>query len=365
MSRCYGTATRCCFLNCLQHQSTYHQWVRTALSVPSGTAIDGSDVVGALDRVSVPGFDSGSIREASVTRVDGGVNEVFVVSTDTHSCVVKFGTHSTAWHLCAGVVAARILSAHTDLPVAEVYAFEWDVYPPFVVMERLPGVALADDFYDPRTTQPDALRLLGTVIEAFSAIPEHVADGYGVIQRGENRDGDHIAVGEYDDCGAWLLDYASRFYQNPPEHEALSAIAPQVPEYLRAHREKLPTNPDPAIVVTDLSPGNLLAQNGTPPSDGGGLTGVVDLERAKIGPAPFTAVNAEYLLTRYVSEPETVRDALYEPLPFGPDMPSRELYRLIATSRSVAALSFWYEPGSEMYHQRGDAIAAEIERTIG
>lgn len=112
--------------------------------------------------------------------------------------------------------------------------------------------------------------------------------------------------------------------------------------------------------MTDLSPGNLLAPGATPPAGVDGLTGVVDLERAKVGPAALTAVNAEYLLTRFVEDPGPVRRALYDPLPFGPDVPARDCYRLVALSRSAAALDAWYGSGSETHRDRGAAVAAEI-----
>jgi hypothetical protein len=123
---------------------------------------------------------------------------------------------------------------------------------------------------------------------------------------------------------------------------------------------------DPSVVVTDFGPSNLLAPNGGRPGNGtvGELTGVLDLERAKIGPVGFTAVNAEYLLTRGVNNPGPLVEALYDPLPFGPDLPRRDLYRLVALGRSVGALDLWYEVGSEEHRRRGDAVAAELERRL-
>jgi aminoglycoside phosphotransferase (APT) family kinase protein len=360
--------------------------------------VDYSAVVRALRGVNSPALElQEPIAESSITYIDGGVNDVFVVSPEQcrdEQFVIKFGTYSEVDHLRAGVAAYRVLAAFTDLLVPTIYAFEpdndnsgrkfvssfaerrgeycensyvrqYEELPPFVVMEYLPGEILAEDFLDTQNaTNPEAVRLLGAVINIFNQIPKHAADGYGFIQQVNFHENQPYAVGEYDDCAAWLVDYASTFYANPPEHEALEAIVPKVPDYLQAHRDRLPTTPSSSVVITDLSPQNLLSPSGEPPSSIGELTGVIDLERAKVGPVEFTAVNTEYLLTRFLSDPEVVRDALYDPLPFEPDMPARDLYRVIAIGRSVAALPFWYEPGSETYQQRGDAIATELDRII-
>jgi len=60
-----------------------------------------------------------------------------------------------------------------------------------------------------------------------------------------------------------------------------------------------------------------------------------------------------------------IQTALYDPLPFGPDLALRDLYRVIAMGREVGGLPIWYEPGSDMYQQRGDEIATALERIIG
>ncbi|WP_258302608.1 hypothetical protein [Haloferax larsenii] len=135
-------------------------------------------------------------------------------------------------------------------------------------------------------------------------------------------------------------------------------------DYLQASRDRLPESPSPSILVTDFSPANLMSRDGTPPESVEELTGVIDLERAKIGPLEFAAVNAEYLLTRYIDDPEPVREALYDPLPFGPDIPQRDFYRVLAMGRSVAALPFWYDPESDLYEQRASAIASELDRIV-
>lgn len=333
--------------------------------------VDHSDVIRAIHQVTVPALKlQEPIAESSITDIAGGVNDVFVVSPEQSSgekFVIKFGTYSESDHLRAGVAAYRLLAIFTDLLVPTIHAFEPDneELPPFVVMEYLPGEVLAEDFLDTQNaTNPDAVRLLGEVINSFNKIPKHVAEGYGFIQRINCCEKKSYAVGEYDDCAEWFVDYASKFYANSPEHEALEAIVPEVPGYLQTHRNRLPTTPSPSVVVTDLSPQNLLSPNDEPPSNIDGLTGVIDLERAKFGPVEFTAVNTEYLLTRFVSDPELVRNALYDPLPFEPDVPARDLYRVIAMGRSVGALPFWYEPGSKEYQQRGDAIATELNRII-
>lgn len=151
-------------------------------------------------------------------------------------------------------------------------------------------------------------------------------------------------------------------------------MVPDVPAYIRSNLGQLPSTPDRSVVVTDIGTSNLLITNnsssetdGTPAAeeteDGvPELTGMIDLERAKIGPARLTAVNAEYLTTRDVQNPDQLVNALYAPLSFGPDVSARELYWLVAMGRSVNALDVWYEPGSEQYNHHGDVIASTIDR---
>lgn len=327
-------------------------------------------MVRILRRVDLPDFESRrAAPESSITPVGTGVNDVFTVSPPRSSetrFVVKLGSYSKPSDFRAGVAAYRVLSAHTALPVPTIYAAGLDEERlPFVVMEHRPGAALAADFRDiPNATDPGAVRILGAVIDAFARIPAHAADGYESIRDLDSRERGPCAIGEYDDCARWLVDYASGFYADPPAHQSLEAIAPRALDYLRANRDRLPSAPPCSIAVTDLSPGNLLSPGGDPPGGVDGLTGLIDLERAKLGPVEFTAVNAEYLLTRYVSDLEPIRDALYASLPFEPDLRRRDLYRIIAMGRSVGALPAWYEPGGELYRQRGDAIAAALGRIV-
>lgn len=246
---------------------------------------DGEAAIRALRVAGVPetvGHDPPD--PAAVTAVGDGVNDVFVVPLGERRVVVKFATFSTAADLRAGVAAYRVLGARTDLPVPAVYAFaEGPVdLPPFVVLEHLPGDPLAADFDDSRVSDPDAVRLLGHVLRAFGRVPPVAAEGYGMIQRPTERTDGPCAVAEYDDFPSWLVDYGTRFLADPPDHEAVAAAAPRAADHLRTERERLPAAPAPAVVVTDLSPGNLLSPDGTPPADSGGLTGVLDLERAKV-----------------------------------------------------------------------------------
>jgi aminoglycoside phosphotransferase (APT) family kinase protein len=344
--------------------------------MPSETpSIDRSEAARVLRRADVdfPGFGpSPVVSEASLASVGDGFNDVFAVpppGSRENRFAIKFGSYSKPSHFRAGVAAYRLLSAYTALPVPMIYAADVDeeATPPFVVMDYCPGAPLAAGFRDvPSATDPDAVRLLGAVVDAFTRIPEHAAEGYGPIRDFDapKRERGPRAAGEHDDWAAWLVDYASGFYADPPAHPALEAVAPRALKYLRANRDRLPSTPSRSIVLTDLSPGNLLSPDGDPPDSVNGLTGLIDLERAKLGPVEFTAVNAEYLLTRYVSNPNPVRDALYAPLPFGPELRWRDLYRIVAMGRSVGALSAWYEPGSETYRRRGDTVAAALRQII-
>ncbi|AFK20089.1 hypothetical protein E6P09_14770 [Haloferax mediterranei ATCC 33500] len=336
-----------------------------------------ADVSQALRRVDAPELEGYlPLSEASLMHVGDGFNDVFVLSPpqgkarddrDTDRLVVKFGTYSEPRHLRAGVTAYQLLAEFTDLPVPEVVAFDQgdDQTPPFVAMEHRPGAALAGGFPDTeRATDPAAVRLLGAVMAAFGSIPARATDGYGYIQRTDYRDGSPVAVGEYDDCSSWLVEYGTELYDAAADHESLNAIVPDVLEFLRANRNRLPEAPSPSVIITDFSPANLMSRDGTPPNSVDELTGVIDLERAKIGPLEFAAVNAEYLLTRYVDDPAPIRDALYDPLPFGPGVPKRDFYRVLAMGRSVAALPFWYDSEDEMYEQRAREIASELERIV-
>ncbi|SEL51622.1 phosphotransferase [Haloferax larsenii] len=164
--------------------------------------------------------------------------------------------------------------------------------------------------------------------------------------------------------GTYFVEYGTELYEAAAPHERLDVLIPDVLDYLQASRDQLPAHPSPSILVTDFSPANLMSRDGTPPESVEGLTGVIDLERAKLGPLEFAAVNAEYLLTRYIDDPEPVREALYDPLPFGPDVPRRDFYRVLAMGRSVAGLPHWYDPESELYEQRARAIASELDRIV-
>ena len=333
--------------------------------------VDVSAVSRALRRA--PTLDHDAVAEGTVEPLSDGVNEVFGVRTDGAELVVKFGTFSTAASLRAGVAAARLLGASTDLPVPTVHAAEYDTdgLPPFVVQERRPGTPLVGGFEDPDATAPDAVGVLGAVIDATRGLPADATAGYGFIEGladgVEAEDGTRIdprAVAPYDDCGAWLVDYGAGFLDEVADHEALTAVAPRAASYLRANWSRLPTAPDSAVVLTDLSPGNLLAPGGVTPETAGGLTGVVDLERAKLGPAALTAVNTEYLLTWDLADPDPVREALYEPLPFGPSVPNRDCYLLVAAARAAWALPTWYDPGSERFDDRARALAATMRAVV-
>ncbi|WP_158058145.1 phosphotransferase family protein [Halorussus halophilus] len=331
-------------------------------------AVSRSVVRQALARVEVPEQHRFSAADATITHVDGGVNDVFFVGGPDHDeFVVKFAAYSTRAHFRAGVAAYRLLAEYTDLPVPTVYAFEENPAetPPFVVMERLPGEELAADFRDVASvTAPDAVRILGAVVGEFATIPESATDGYGPIQSFDDDGSGPRAVANFDDCATMLVEYGETLYDGSPDHDALEEIVPAVPEFLRANRDRFPTEPTPSVVITDLSPQNLLSRDGTPPDGIDGVTGVFDLERAKIGPLEFTAINTEYLLSRYVSDPDPVREALYDPLPFDSDVPARDLYRLIAMGRSVNALARWYDPGTLEYRHRGQELATEIRRIV-
>ncbi|KAB1193032.1 phosphotransferase [Haloferax sp. MBLA0076] len=333
---------------------------------------DPSDVVHVLRQLdSIPVRDDSPPGAWTIESVSTGFNEVYLV-TPRHSTepklVVKFATYSTRAHFRAGIAAYRLLGAYTDLPVPTLYGAVLDdeTTPPAIGMEFLPGEELAAGFLDTaRVTDPDAVRLLGEVIGASATLPDHAAAGYGYIRSHERRHEGPCAVGEYDDCRSWFLDYAAQLYSNPPSHEAVQSVVPDVRRYLRANANRLPETPAQSVVITDFSPQNLLSPDGTPPEQLNGVTGVIDLERAKLAPAEFAAVNVEYLLTRFTSDTSAVKEALYDPLPFSAEMPGRDLYRLIAMGRSVGGLPFWYEPGSETYQERGTAIAAEITDILG
>jgi aminoglycoside phosphotransferase (APT) family kinase protein len=330
----------------------------------SETDVDAGAVRRALSLADVP--TNGDEGDLSVQHVERGVNEVFVVTYgDDHEPVVcKFAEFSWPVSFRAGVAAYRLLGEYTELPVPEVYALRTD--PPemeaFHVTEYLPGEPLDDA--TPEDTTP--ARALGEVIAAFRSIPRSATDGYGMIREQDGESGPEV-VADSDSCADMLIEYGAGLYEDSTEHDALASLISEVPDYLRANSERFPTEPDPAVVVTDFGASNLLAPGGTLAGEGSAseLTGLIDLERARLGPIEFTAVNAEYLMTRGMDDPGPVVEALYDPLPFGPDVPNRDLYWLVAMGRSVHALETWYEQGSDEYLQRGTELANEIERTVG
>lgn len=333
--------------------------------------LDDDAVREALELVDWPG------KPTSIRAVGDGVNDVFVVSTtgETPTTVVcKFATFSTTANFWAGVQSNCLLRAHTALPVPEVYEFRTDPpsLPPFQIQEYLPGDSLPGPS-EAVTLSP--VRALGAVIGELGSVPSAVSEGYGTIMPPESDETvltspgdaavDELVVnGEYEDCRQWLLSYSISHYEDPPDHDALASVAPAVPRYYEENASRLPSDPAQSVVLTDFGPSNLLAPGGTLPEGSGldDLTGVLDLERAKLGPLEFTAVNAEYLVSRWMEN--TVVDALYDSLPFGPDIPNRDLYRLVAMGRSVNSLAFWYEEDDEQFQQRGAELARQIEEIV-
>lgn len=65
-----------------------------------------------------------------------------------------------------------------------------------------------------------------------------------------------------------------------------------------------------------------------------------------------------------VTEIDSGVNDVYDPLPFGPDLPRRDLYRLLAMGREVGALDLWYEGGSQTHERRGNTLAREIEQIV-
>jgi aminoglycoside phosphotransferase (APT) family kinase protein len=298
------------------------------------------------------------------------VNDVLVVDPPQAGAkrfVLKIGTFSTAAHLRGGIAAARALRAYTTLPVPAVLGFDAGAEdrPPAVAMEYCDGQPLARDYDDVQhLTDPARVSLLGAVVGAFDALPADAATGWGTIRGTDDVDGrPHLTAG-YDAFDDWVADYTTKHFENPVDHPAIERVAPDALEYFQANRHRLPRDPSPSVVATDLSPGNLLAPGGRPPASVDGLAGVIDLERAKLGPVAFTAVNLESLLTSEIDDPTPVQDALYEPLPFDPEFPLRDVYRLVALSRPLSALSTWEDPQSDAFDRRGRQVAGEIEALI-
>lgn len=323
-------------------------------------------VLSRLDLVDAPE----QLPASASTPVGDGVNDVLVVDPpggSTERFVLKVGTFSTAANLRAGVAAARALRAYTALPVPDVLGFDAgsDDRPPAVALEYCPGAPLAAGFDDTENlADPARVSLLGGVVAALDALPDDAATGYGTIQCGGDVDDRPRLTADFDGFDEWLVDYTTRHFENPSPHPDLERVAPDALAYLRRERHRLPSDPSPSVVLTDLSPGNLLAPDGRPPETVDGLAGVVDLERAKLGPVRFTAANLEYLLTTDVDDSKPVHDALYDPLPFGPSFGLRDLYRLAAVSRAVSGLSTWETPGSDAFDRRARAVARELEAIV-
>lgn len=323
-------------------------------------------VLSRLDLVDAPE----QLPASASTPVGDGVNDVLVVDPpggSTERFVLKLGTFSTAANLRAGVAAARALRAYTSLPVPDVLGFDAgsDDRPPAVALDYCPGAPLAADFDDVENlTDPARVSLLGGVVAALDALPDDAATGYGTIQRLDAVDGSPHLTADFDGFDEWLVDYTTRHFENPSPHPDLERVAPDALTYLRRERHRIPADPSPSVLLTDLSPGNLLAPDGRPPATVDGLGGLIDLERAKLGPVRFTAVNLEYLLARDLDDRSPVQDALYDRLPFEPTFPLRDCYRLAAVSRSVSGLSTWVDPETDAFDRRATAVARELEEII-
>jgi len=110
----------------------------------------------ALDLAGVS--SRGATRPASISRVEEGVNDLFLVGGANDGLAVKFATYSMPSSFRAGVAAYRLLGATTDLPVPTVYGFQPDPdgMPAFVILERLPGAPLSAEREGPPS--PAAVR---------------------------------------------------------------------------------------------------------------------------------------------------------------------------------------------------------------
>jgi aminoglycoside phosphotransferase (APT) family kinase protein len=334
-------------------------------------SVDSQAVRKALDIIEWPDTD---ISISDITEIEHGVNDVYTFSTgleDPKRAVCKFGTFSQPIAFQAGVSATRLIAEYTAIPVPDVYAIRANPtgLPAFQITEFLPGEPLTSH------PEPDDLgpaRAFGRVIGQLGTIPSEMTDGYGWIQPNSVDDPETVlngslsVDGEYDTCSEWLLQYGLELYEELPAHETLAATAQAVPSFLQEHSHLFPDDPSPSIVLNDFGPGNLLAPDGTVSATGSltEVTGLIDVERARLGPMEFNAVNAEFLMQRWIDEPEPAITALYEPLPFGPDVPRRDLYRLLAMGREVGALDMFYEVGSETHEQRGTKLAREIEQIL-
>lgn len=338
------------------------------MTVVSGTLTleDVRDVLARLDVVDAPG----ALPSSALTAVGDGVNDVFVVDppgSDADRFVLKVGTFSSTAGLRGGVAAARALRAYTDLPVPAVLAFDagTDDRPPAVATEYCDGEPLAAGFDDvANLTDPARVSLVGGVVAALDALPADAATGYGNVQGVETVDGRPHLTAAHDGFDDWIGAYAVKHFESPVSHPAIERVAPAALEYFQDERHRLPSDPKPSVVLTDFSPENLLAPGGRPPETVAGLAGVVDLERAKLGPARFTAVNLEYLLARDLDDPTPVQDALYGQLPFGPEFALRDLYRLVSLSRPLSALEVWADPESDAFDRRCRAVARAIEEIL-
>lgn len=334
-------------------------------------SVESQAVRTALDTVEWPDT---AMSVGDISEIEAGVNDVYTFSTgrvDPERAVCKFATFSQPIAFQAGVRANRLLAEYTAISVPDVYALRPNPsdIPAFQITEFLPGDPL------PSHPEPDALgpaRAFGRVIRELGAIPSAMTDGYGWIQptSAENPEtvpnGSLNVEGEYDTCSEWLLQYGLELYEELPAHEELAATAQAVPSFLQEHSHRFPDDPSPSIVLNDFGPGNLLAPDGTVSATGNltEVSGLIDVERARLGPMEFNAVNAEFLMQRWIDEPEPAISAMYEPLPFGPDVQRRDLYRLLAMGREVGALDLFYEEGSETHEHRGVKLAHEIEQIL-
>lgn len=337
----------------------------------SAESVEDQAVREALDVIEWP---KDGLSVGDITEIESGVNDVFRFSTgleDPERAVCKFATFSRPIAFQAGVRASRLIAEYTEIPVPEVYAIRPDPsdLPAFQIAEFLPGAPLTSH---PEPDTPGPARAFGRVIRELGAIPSETTEGYGWIQPDSPERLEDISTtgtrveGEYDTCSEWLLQYGLDVFEELPEHEELAATAQAAPAFLREHRDHFPDEPAPSIVLNDFGPGNLLAPAGTVSADGSltAVTGLVDVERARLGPMEFNAVNAEFLMQRWIDDPEPVISAMYEPLPFDPDLPNRDLYRLLAMGREVGALDMFYEVGSETHEQRGTKLVQEIEQIL-